>query len=68
MKTKTKLKTGDIVIILQGAFPHNDYSGMMAKVEYCKTCCKDFRLQMLTCGNNVSLSACNQKQLYLVKD
>lgn len=66
MKTKTKLKVGDIVIVLQGAFPHNDYAGFMAKVEYCKTCCKNYRLQMLGIGNSANLSACDQNKLYKI--
>ena len=65
-KTKTKFKVGDTVIIGYGAFEHNEYSGFTARIEYCKTCCKDYRLQMLEWGNNVNLSACKQERLYKV--
>lgn len=63
VKTKTKLKINDFVIIGYGAMPHNEYAGFTARVEYCKTCCKDYRLQMLEWGNNVPLKAFNQERL-----
>lgn len=66
MRTKTKLKIGDIVIVGYGAMTHNEYAGFTAKVEYCKTCCKGYRLQMLEWGNNVNLSAFNQEKLYKI--
>ena len=65
MKKRT-FKVGDIVIILHGAFPHNEYSGFRARVEYCNTCCHDYRLQMCEWGNNVKLSACDTNKLYLI--
>lgn len=67
MRTKTKFKVGDIVIIGHQAMPHNEYAGFTAKVEYCKRCCKDYRLQMLEWGNNVALKEFNQNKIFKIK-
>lgn len=64
--SKTKFKVGDIVIIGYGAAEHNAYAGFTARVEYCKNCCKDYRLQMLEWGNNAHIKDFNQERLYKI--
>jgi hypothetical protein len=66
-KTNIKpFKVNDTVIIGYGAFPHNEYSGFTAKIEYCNTCCKDYRLQMLEWGNNIHIISCDITKLYKI--
>jgi hypothetical protein len=63
---KTGFKIGDILIIGHYALPDNSYAGFLAKVEYCKTCCKEYRLQMLEFGNNVNMSDFDHSKLYKI--